>query len=75
MSTPSWTPKCPNHGCPLDGCGFPLPQQGTGICPVSGAPFEFSVTVDDERMVKDTDGNLTKALDWKVEGEEAVKEI
>lgn len=68
MQIPSHQPKCPNHGCPLDGCGFPLPRKGTGICPVSGCPFEFEAEVDEEVEVKDKDGKITKAVGWKVSG-------
>lgn len=68
INTPSFHPKCPNHGCPLDGCGFPLPSKGTGICPVSKCPFDFSVELDETKMVKDKDGNLSKATKWKLSG-------
>ena len=73
---PSYMPKCPNHGCALEGCGFPLPRKGEGICPVSvsGAHFEFEVEVDDDKMVgglkKDKNGNMVKGSSWKVAGEE-----
>lgn len=70
MNTPSFKPKCPNHGEILEGCGFPLPKKGTGICPVSGAPFDFEVEVDEapDKMVKDKDGKLVKVVGWKVKG-------
>lgn len=70
-TTPSHRPKCPNHGCPLDGCGFPLPKKGEGICPVSGAHFAFEVDIaeGEEEMVKDKEGNLKpRPADWKVSG-------
>lgn len=70
-TTPSHRPVCPNHGCPLDGCGFPLPKKGVGICPVSGCPFDFEVDVaeGEEEMVKNKDGTLVpKPADWKVTG-------
>jgi len=67
---PSFKPRCPNHGEPLDGCGFPMPSKGVGICPVSGVPFEFAVEVDENKTVKDKDGNLVKAIGWKVSGNE-----
>lgn len=70
MNTPSFKPKCPNHGEPLEGCGFPLPQKGVGICPVSGYPFEFEVETDEETVQKDKFGNIVKKLDWKLTGEE-----
>lgn len=76
MSIPSYKPKCPNHGCPLDGIGFPMPRKGTGICPVSGCPFDYVLEVDEEKgvesMVKDKFGNLVKKTDWKVTGDEPV---
>lgn len=68
MQVPSFKPKCPNHGEPLEGCGFPLPKKGTGICPVSGCPFDFEIEVDEEKMVKDKEGNLIPAVGWKVSG-------
>lgn len=71
---PSYVPKCPNHGCALEGCGFPLPRKGEGICPVSKAHFQFEVEVDDDKMVgglkKDKDGNMVKGASWKVVGDE-----
>jgi len=72
---PSFTPKCPNHGCALEGCGFPLPRKGEGICPVSKAHFEFEVEVEDDKMaqgtMKDKNGNVIKGAAWKVQGEES----
>lgn len=70
MSISSYAPKCPNHGCPLDGIGFPMPSKGTGICPVSGCPFDFEAEVDQETVSKDKNGNIIKTLGWKVEGNE-----
>lgn len=70
VNTPTFSPKCPNHGCPLDGCGFPLPAKGHGICPVSGARFDFEVEVDEVKTVKDKDGNLKKGSKWKLTGNE-----
>lgn len=71
---PSFTPLCPNHGCALEGCGFPLPKKGEGICPESGAHFQFEVEVDDDKMVggtkKDKNGNIIKGSSWKVIGDE-----
>lgn len=70
VPTPSFLPKCPNHGCALEGCGFPLPKKGVGICPVSKCPFDFEVEVDEspDKMVKNKDGTLSKAVGWKVHG-------
>lgn len=67
-SSPSWVPKCPNHGCPLDGCGFPLPDKGTGICPVSSCPFDFEAEVEEEKVAKDKFGNVVKSVGWKLTG-------
>lgn len=67
---PTFLPKCPNHGCPLEGCGFPLPSKGTGICPVSGCPFDFEVETDEEKIKMDKFGNPVKQVDWKVTGDE-----
>jgi len=70
--TPKTNPKCPNHGVALEGCGFPLPPKGEGMCPVSGAHFAFSVDGSEEAMepVKDADGNITMQPKWRVIGEE-----
>ena len=70
ITTPSTRPKCPNHGCPLDGCGFPLPKKGTGICQISGARFDFEVDTEDAKggVKKDKFGNITKDSKWKVKG-------
>lgn len=70
MNTPSWLPSCPNHGERLEGIPFPMPAQGTGICPVSGCPFEYSAETDEQKVVIDKFGNPTKTLAWKVSGEE-----
>lgn len=68
MSNPTFKPKCPNHGEPLEGCGFPLPRKGTGTCPVSGAPFDFEVELDEKTLVLDKTGKLTPTVGWKVSG-------
>lgn len=70
MNNPTFVPKCPNHGEPLNGCGFPLPSHGVGICPVSNAPFEFQVEVDEETTVVDKAGRISKKVGWKVSGNE-----
>lgn len=71
---PSWTPKCPNHHCALEGVGFPLPKKGTGRCPVSGVPFSFEVDQSEDVMAggvkKDKNGNIIKGAQWKVTGDE-----
>lgn len=68
LTKPGYAPKCPNHACALEGLGFPMPAKGTGTCPVSGAEFEFEAEIDEEKMVKDKAGNLTKASKWKITG-------
>ncbi len=70
MSVPSFAPKCPNHGAPLEGLPFPLPEKGTGKCPVSGVDFEFNVSIDESRTIQDKNGNITKALAWETRGNE-----
>lgn len=68
--TPSTKPKCPNHGCPLDGIPFPMPRKGEGICPVSGAHFAFEVEGDEMKLMDGVDkfGNKTKVAGWKITG-------
>ena len=68
MKTPTYSPKCPNHFEPLEGCGFPLPSKGTGMCPVSGASFDFEAEVDEAKVALDKFGNKTKAVGWKLSG-------
>jgi hypothetical protein len=68
QTKPSYKPKCPNHGCPLDGIGFPMPAKGVGICPVSGCPFEYEAEVDEEKMGVDKFGNKVKMVGWKLTG-------
>ncbi len=61
---------CPNHGCPLEGMGFPLPKKGVGMCPVSGAHFEFEAEVQEDKMVQNKDGTITKAKGYKLTGDD-----
>lgn len=68
MKIPTWRPLCPNHSCPLDGIPFPMPAKGEGICPVSGAHFAFEAETDEDKMVQDKFGNITKHVDWKLTG-------
>lgn len=68
LRIPTFAVKCPNHGCPLEGCGFPLPKQGTGICPISKCPFDFKVDIDESKMVKDKDGKLVPTVGWNITG-------
>lgn len=68
IKVPSFGPKCPNHGCPLVDLPFPLPAKGSAPCEVSGAMFDFEVEVDQTKVVKDKDGNITKAVGWRLSG-------
>lgn len=68
--TPTTKPVCPNHGEPLEGLPFPMPSKGTGKCPVSGVDFDYEVELDENQVVKDKFGNLTKVPTWEVRGEE-----
>lgn len=70
LKTPSFRPCCPNHGEPLVDIPFPMPAKGIGICPVSGFSFEYEVELDEDKIIKDKDGNLSKATKWKVDGQE-----
>lgn len=70
LQTPSFTPICPNHGEPLEGCGFPLPKKGVGICPVSKCSFEFEVELDEAEVVRDKDGGVQKKVGWSITGDE-----
>jgi hypothetical protein len=65
---PTFKPKCPNHGAPLEGMGFPLPRKGQGMCPVSGASFDFEAEIDTAYVQLDKFGNATKSVGWKVSG-------
>lgn len=48
-----------------------MPSKGTGKCPVSGVDFDYEVELDEAQMVKDKDGNTTKAIKWNVQGDES----
>lgn len=61
---------CPNHGEPLEGIGFPIPNKGTGMCPVSGCSFDFEIETDAVEQKVDKFGNVTKSKRWNVTGEE-----
>lgn len=68
---PSTGPKCPNHGELLMDVPFPIPERGTGICPVSGCPFDYEWGPSNtEEVVQDKFGNLTKKHSWTISGEE-----
>jgi len=70
LQTPTFMPSCPNHGEPLEGCGFPLPKKGTGKCPISGCDFDFEIEIDEVENKVDKFGKTCKDVKWKVEGEE-----
>jgi hypothetical protein len=54
-------PTCPNHGAELSLTGIP----GKGICPISGAVFEYKSDDSSGEIRKDLNGNLVP--DYKVE--------
>lgn len=64
---PKFKPKC-YCGAPLVDLPFPLPAKGIGQCSGAGVPIEFEIEVDETKMVKDINGNLTKVIGWKVTG-------
>lgn len=64
----SYGPKCPNHGCPLEGLPFPLPTKGTGRCAISGVAFDYEIEIDETSKKVDKNGNLIKDISWKVDG-------
>lgn len=68
MNTPSWRPKCPVCGSVLEGIPFPMPSKGVGRCPAAGN-YEYEADTNNERVGKDKNGNVTKKLDWKVDGD------
>lgn len=71
----SWKPRCPNHGVDLTDLGFPIKPKGVGICPISGASFEYEMdtgTTSGETTV-DKFGNTVSSKKWNVTGDE-VKE-
>lgn len=67
---PSFPVRCPNHGVKLEGMPFPLPARGVGMCPVSGADFEFEVEIDETKVRVDKNGNSIKEVGWKLTGTE-----
>lgn len=69
MNNPTFGPRCPNHGEFLEGIGFPIPKKGTGICPVSGCPFDFVIEVDEnvyERGKTNAFSSLTTNYNKKI---------
>lgn len=63
-------PKCPNHEVELTQCGFPLPARGQGVCPVSGATFDFEVDVEEgmQEVKYDRSGKAIIEQKWKITG-------
>lgn len=66
-------PKCPNHGEFLEGLPHPIPNKGTGICPVSKCPFDYVIDLDAEDVTYEKDhlGNLKPVKTYKVSGDES----
>lgn len=54
-------PLCPNHQCELQLTNTP----GKGICPVSGAVFEYKAEGGKQEIKQDLMGNLIP--DYKIE--------
>lgn len=63
-------PKCPNHLEPLKNIPFPIPQKGTGICPVSKCSFDYEIELDQQVNKLDKFGNLIKSYHWNTSGDE-----
>ena len=62
-------PKCPNHLEPLILEGKnKFAKYGTGICPVSGADFDFKQSTEESKKVLTTNG--TYEYEFEVEGDE-----
>lgn len=72
LKIPSHVPTCPNHGAPLEGIPFPMQPKGTGMCPVSGCPFDYEVDLGTEanQQVQDKFGNMTTVPKWKLTGDD-----
>ena len=68
---PSGIVSCPNHGCALEDIPFPLPEKGTGVCPVSKALFEFEAKQDATETVVMKDGTVEKLPYWEVHSDDA----
>ncbi len=66
----SGKPQCPNHKVDLTQCGFPIPQKGQGVCPVSGATFAFEADVGsmNQEIKLDAQGNPQIVPQWKITG-------
>ena len=64
-------PKCPNHNEILEGVPSPLPRNGSGICPISGAMFEFQANTDEETgkaKYKIKNGSLVQEPEFIIKG-------
>lgn len=70
LQIPSFAPRCSVCQCVLEDCGFPLPSKGVGYCPQGMCHIDFEVDIDENKVVKDKNGNLSKAVYWKVGGVE-----
>lgn len=68
----SFSPKCPNHHCPLVDTKTVGKGKGIGICPISSARFDFDADFAEKTKKKKIDmmGNVYFEGDWKVSGEE-----
>lgn len=64
-------PCCPNHGEPLEGLPTPMTTTGVGMCPISGARFEYKVDIDAEttEYIKDHNGVLQPVPVYKLTGD------
>lgn len=63
-------PRCPNHDVELTQCGFPIPKRGQGVCPVSGASFDFEIDVAESTtaLKLNAKGEIIKTTQWKITG-------
>lgn len=60
-------PKCPNHGVPLTDC-----NKGKGICPISGAIFDYDADHAEKtkKLRINALGQYEEVSDWKVVGDD-----
>jgi len=70
VSMKAGKPCCPNHGEPLEGIPQPMPNKGTGVCPVSGYSFEYEVDTANSVAQKDKFGNVSYEYDINIIGNE-----
>jgi len=64
-------PCCPNHGEPLEDVPVPIPNKGSGICPVSRCRFDFEADIENAVEKKDKFGNVTYEYDINIIGSES----